>query len=74
MPIFFCTIPTAVNLLDAGETLAFVESIKAKALHPVLVVFDTLARSMPGGDEIQPETWGSSRATPTACEQLSTPL
>ena len=50
-PIYFCTIPTAVNLLDAGDTTAFIESIKAKALHPVLVVFDTLARSMPGGDE-----------------------
>ena len=50
-PIYFCTVPTAVNLLDASETTAFIESIRARSLNPSFVVFDTLARSMPGGDE-----------------------
>jgi len=50
-PIYFCTIPTAVNLLDAGDTTAFIESIRKRSLTPSLVVFDTVARSMPGGDE-----------------------
>ena len=47
----FCTVPEAVNLLDAGDTMAFIDSIRARSLQPSLVVFDTLARSMPGGDE-----------------------
>ena len=49
--ICFCTVPGAVNLLDAGETTAFIDRIRAAALTPSMVIFDTLARSMPGGDE-----------------------
>ena len=50
-PIYFCTVPSAVNLLDAGDTTVFIDSIRARALTPALVVFDTIARSMAGGDE-----------------------
>ncbi len=50
-PIYFCTVPTAVNLLDAGDTMAFIDGIRTRSLQPSLVVFDTVARSMLGGDE-----------------------
>ena len=49
--IYFCTVPAAVNLLDAGDTSAFIESIRHRSLTPSIVIFDTVARSMPGGDE-----------------------
>lgn len=45
-------LPVAVNLLEMHEIDDFIESIKAQCDgSPVLVIFDTLARSMPGGDE-----------------------
>lgn len=42
-------LPLPVNLLDAEWTRALVRLVKD--LRPVLVVVDTLARTMPGGDE-----------------------
>ncbi len=45
------TFPTAVNLLDTGETTAFIETIRRRELLPSMVVFDTVARCMPGGNE-----------------------
>jgi hypothetical protein len=40
-----------VHLLHQGETDRLVRSIKAKSSKPVLVVIDTLARAMAGGNE-----------------------
>ena len=57
-PVYFCTVPTAVNLLDAGETTAFIESIRARQLVPTAFMFDTVARSMPGGDENSAQDMG----------------
>lgn len=45
-------LPMAVNLLDADWSEAFVRLVAE--LKPVLVIIDTLARSMPGGDENAP--------------------
>jgi hypothetical protein len=41
--------PTAINLLDATRRQALIEM--AMTLDPTLVIIDTLARSMVGGDE-----------------------
>ncbi len=41
----------ALNLLDAGDRAALVDRIAQLEERPALIVFDTLHRSMPGGDE-----------------------
>jgi RecA-family ATPase len=48
-PKAFQLYPEAVNLLDPDQVATLAEW--AAAYQPVLVVLDTLARSMPGGDE-----------------------
>lgn len=47
----FRCVPQPVNLMDAEQVQAFIEDVKAQGEPPDLIVFDTLARSMAGGDE-----------------------
>jgi hypothetical protein len=49
-------LPLAANLLDKHSTAALVDI--ASELRPVLVVFDTLARWIAGGDENSPKDMG----------------
>lgn len=51
----------AVNLLDLGEVTAFLDAIKP--LSPALIVFDTLARCMIGGDENSAQSMGLAIAS-----------
>src|SRR5439155_6514929 len=52
-------VPQAVQLLNPGEVAAFIEAIgESMPEPPVLVVIDTLARSMTGGDENGPKDMG----------------
>lgn len=44
-------VPQPVNLMDAEQVQAFIADIEAQDESPVLIVIDTLARSMAGGDE-----------------------
>jgi len=44
-------LPKPVQLLDAGEVRALIADIRAQVGTPILVVIDTLARSMAGGNE-----------------------
>ena len=57
-------VPAAVNLLrdDEGGTLISA----ARALEPKMVIFDTLARCMVGGDENSPADIGRRSLAPTA--------
>lgn len=41
----------AVNLLEVDQVKELIEAIRSQFEQPLLVVFDTLARSMAGGDE-----------------------
>lgn len=48
----FDVLPCSVNLLDPEIDLnAFIEAIRRLATKPALIVIDTLARAMAGGDE-----------------------
>jgi hypothetical protein len=49
-------LPEPINLLDPAQVAALVQV--AKELQPKLVVFDTLARCMAGGDENGPRDMG----------------
>jgi AAA domain len=49
VPIY--VLPKPVQLLDAGEVRALIAEIRAQVGTPILVVIDTLARSMAGGNE-----------------------
>jgi hypothetical protein len=42
---------TSVNLLKPGEVAEFIEKVRSLKVDFSLVIFDTLARCMPGGDE-----------------------
>jgi hypothetical protein len=42
---------TAVNLLEVDQVKELIDAIRSQFEQPFLVVFDTLARSMAGGDE-----------------------
>ena len=55
----------AVNLLDPAEVLTFTAAIRP--LAPALVIFDTLARCMIGGDENSARDMGLMVA---ACDDL----
>lgn len=50
-------LPRSVNLLDPGWAAALVEF--AQELNPVLIIIDTVARSMVGGDENSSKDMGS---------------
>jgi hypothetical protein len=50
-PVDFYFIDQAVNLLEPGTVAEAVAAVKDLDVHPKLVVFDTYARSMVGGDE-----------------------
>ena len=50
-PADFHTIKGAINLLDPGSVAEAITAVKDCGVKPVLVVFDTYARSMVGGDE-----------------------
>lgn len=51
----------AVNLLDLGEVTAFLDAVQP--LAPALIVFDTLARCMIGGDENSAQSMGLAIAS-----------
>jgi hypothetical protein len=57
--------PGTVNLLDADAVGAFLRQVEAGDLGgiPVLVVIETLARSIPGGDENKSETMSQVTAS-----------
>ena len=55
----------AVNLIDAGEVAEFILTISPH--KPVLVVLDTLARCMAGGDENSAQTMG---LVVSACDRI----
>lgn len=55
----------AVNLLNGGEVAAFIAAISPKA--PALVIFDTLARCMIGGEENGSRDMGLAVA---ACDKI----
>jgi len=48
----------APNLLSRRELDDFIGTVQDAGIHPNLVVLDTLARSMPGGDENSPKDMG----------------
>jgi hypothetical protein len=49
LPVHFLTEP--VNLLNALDVAAFLSAVDSLQHAPVLIIIDTLARSMAGGDE-----------------------
>jgi hypothetical protein len=49
LPVGVWTIPTAINLMELSETQRLLDAIRP--LSPQLIVFDTLARCLVGGDE-----------------------
>lgn len=51
MPANCYFLPEAVQFLDNGEIGALIEEIKALPEAPVLIIIDTLARCLVGGDE-----------------------
>jgi hypothetical protein len=56
-------IPDAVQLLDRMEGKALLDAIRAKVGEdPVLIVLDTLAKCMPGGDENSTQDMGLAMA------------
>jgi hypothetical protein len=61
----FATIPQSINLLDPGAHVDAVVALAKQAeseweLPTVLIVIDTLARSMAGGNENAPEVMGTA--------------
>jgi RecA-family ATPase len=58
-------LPRTVNLLDPGWAAALVEF--AQALNPVLIIIDTVARAMQGGDENSSKDMGNLIAGADAC-------
>ena len=50
----------AVNLLDAPQVLEFIAGIKSQHEAPALVVLDTLARCLVGGDENSAQDMGKA--------------
>ena len=63
-PVYFAAIPASINLLDPdADTENLIDAIHRAAEHmgiPVkLVVIDTLARAMAGGNENAPEDMGA---------------
>lgn len=61
--------PGSVNLLDDGAVTALLDQIAIGTLGPppVMIVFETLSRMTPGGDENSPQTAGLVIA---ACERI----
>lgn len=59
----FAVLPTAVNLLSAGDLIELVDAIRAAEAEAgetaVLIVIDTLARAMAGGSENDSEDMGN---------------
>ena len=56
-------IPDAVQLLDRMDGKALVEAVRARlGEDPVLIVLDTLAKCMPGGDENSTQDMGLAMA------------
>jgi hypothetical protein len=47
----FSVLPEAMNLLDESQFKRLLETLETLEQKPVLIVIDTLARYMPGGDE-----------------------
>jgi hypothetical protein len=58
---------TGLNLLDREDVNKLIAAIRAAHSHPMLVVFDTLARHMPAGDENSSKDMGSLVA---ACDHI----
>lgn len=65
----FCTIPQAVNLMDPTEADGLIDQIRP--LVPQLIVFDTLARSLVGGDENSAKDMG---LLVSHCDRIRTAL
>lgn len=53
-PIDFTTIPKAVDIMDPEQVALLIGDIKARGEAPVLIVLDTLARSIPGANPNDP--------------------
>ena len=54
----FFTVPEAINLTNGAEVDALIEQVLALLDKPKLLVFDTLARCLVGGDENNPRDMG----------------
>jgi hypothetical protein len=56
-------LPATASLLSGSEVARLVETMRSLPRPPVLVVFDTLARSIPGGDENSATDMGTAIAS-----------
>ena len=50
--------PDTLDLTNGDQVISFIVWLEHQGLQPVLIVIDTLARSMPGGDENSPRDMG----------------
>lgn len=58
----FHTLALPVNLRDGREVAAFIQAVRDSGAKPALIVFDTLARCMPGGEENSAKDMGELTA------------
>jgi hypothetical protein len=56
---YFALLPTALDLCGTGDAQALLEALKKMPGHPALIIIDTLARAMGGGDENSGQDMGA---------------
>ncbi len=69
IPDTFHLLPEAVYLLQAGEVKGLINAVETRAEKPKLVIVDTLARAIQGGDENSAKDMGTLIS---ACDALRT--